>query len=48
MSDIAKPHPPGKELAVPGTGGTSKPAGKELATNANGNLAHDYGKDLAQ
>jgi hypothetical protein len=47
VSDIAKPHPPGKELAIPGTGGTPKPAGQELATVKNGSLATIY-KDLAQ
>jgi hypothetical protein len=47
MSDIAKPKPPGHELAVPGTGGTPKPAGKELGTNANANLAHAGNANLA-
>jgi hypothetical protein len=46
MSDIARPQPPGKELAIPGTGGTPKAAGQELATVRNANLATIY-KDLA-
>lgn len=49
MSDIAKPKPPGQELAHEGNAGGSapRPNGKELATNANANLASAKNANLA-
>ena len=46
MSDIAKPHPPGKEIALGGqTGGVVAVNGQELATVVNAGLAHAYPGD---
>jgi hypothetical protein len=48
MSDIARPKPPGKELAHGGnTSPSQQPAGKELATNANASLATQANANLA-
>jgi hypothetical protein len=49
MSDIARPRPPGQELAHGGNvgGAAPKPAGQELSTLRNQHLATIY-KDLAQ
>jgi hypothetical protein len=43
VSDIARPYPPGKELAVTtSTLTVVAVSGKEQATVVNGNLGHDY------